>query len=144
MRRTAELLRLGLVVMLAAAAGCATQQRSDFAALQGKWKGHESGRNTENSVTVAFSGANLEYRASDPNVWYKATFCLREGANPKQLLAVITDCPFPQYAGKTAYAIYRLEDGVLRVTANQPGNPAVPADFDAPDARQFVLKAEKP
>jgi uncharacterized protein (TIGR03067 family) len=138
-----EMLRGWFGVMLMAAAGCATTHRSDLAMLQGKWTGQESGLNSEGAASVVFAGATLDYHSAESNVWYKATFTLREESDPKQLLSVITDCPFPQYVGKTANAIYRLEGGVLRITANEPGNPAMPAAFDAADARQFVFKAEK-
>lgn len=75
--------------------------------------------------------------------WYKATFVLREDTTPKQLQAVITDCPAPQYVGKTANAIYKIEDGKLTLTGNEPGNPAVPGSFDAPGARQIVFNLKQ-
>ena len=90
------------------------------------------------------AGANLEFHGADPNEWYKATFTLHEDTTPKQLVAVITECPIPQYVGKTANAIYRIENGTLTLTGNEPGNPAVPVAFDAPGTRQIVFKIEKP
>ena len=78
------------------------------------------------------------------NERYKATFTLREDMSPKQFVAVITECPAPQYVGKTANAIYRVEDGTLTITGNEPGNPAMPAVFDAPGARRIVFKPERP
>jgi hypothetical protein len=78
------------------------------------------------------------------NEWYKATFTLREDMSPKQFVAVITECPAPQYVGKTANAIYRVENGTLTTTGNEPGDPAMPAVFDAPGARLIVFKPERP
>jgi hypothetical protein len=52
----------------------------------------------------------------------------------------ITDCPFPQYKGQASYAIYEFESGKLTMAGNEPGNPTVPASFDAAGARKFVFK----
>jgi hypothetical protein len=41
--------------------------------------------------------------------------------------------------GKTAHEIYKIENGELTITGNEPGNPAVPSSFDAPGARQMVF-----
>ena len=86
------------------------------------------------------SGNTLEFRGADTNEWYKGTFTLRKDQDPKQLVGLITDCPAPKYVGKTVYAIYRIETGTLTLTGNEPGNPDVPKNFDAPGSRKFVLK----
>ena len=138
------MLAFGLVSMLVAASGCSKSHYSDSVALQGTWKGQEARANAKGSASLVLSGANLEFHGADTNEWYKATFTLREDTNPKQLVAIITECPAPQYVGKTANAIYRVEDGTLTITGNEPGNPAMPATFDAPGARQIVFKPERP
>jgi uncharacterized protein (TIGR03435 family) len=46
--------------------------------------------------------------------------------------------------GKTVNAIYQIKNGVLKVTANDPGSANPPAAFDAPKARQLIFKMEKP
>lgn len=130
--------------MWVVAAGCATPHTSDSAALQGTWKGQEIGVNAERPASLVLSGANLEFHGADAGDWCKGTFSLREDTNPKQMIGVITDAPDLQYVGKTVNAIYRIKDGALTIAGNAPGNPAPPAAFDAPDARQFVFKAEKP
>lgn len=112
--------------------------------LQGKWQGKEAGDNSPGMATLVCSGSNLEFHGADPHEWYKGTFTLHPDANPKQLVMVITECPFPQYVGKTANAIYRIEDGTLTLAGNEPGDPAMPAAFDRPGDRQFVFKAAKP
>lgn len=144
MNRTTCMLTSGLVSMLVAASGCSKSHRSDSVALQGAWKGQETQANASGTPSLVLSGANLEFHGADANEWYKATFTLREDTNPKQLVAIITECPAPQYVGKTANAIYRVEDGTLTITGNEPGNPAMPATFDAPGARQIVFKPERP
>ena len=72
------------------------------------------------------------------NEWYKGTFTVYD-TTPRQLVLSITDCPFPQYKGQASYAIYELENGKLTMAGNEPGNPTVPANFDAAGARKFVF-----
>jgi len=91
-------------------------------------------------TTVVYSGTNLEVRTPNPDVWYKATFTLREDRSPRQLFAVITECPFPQLVGRTANAIYRFEKGDLRMAARQPGDEMPLNAFGDPTASEYVLK----
>ena len=79
----------------------------------------------------------------DPNEWYKGTFTLRENMTPRQLLGTVTECAAPQYVGKTSYAIYRLENGALTLTAKEPGNPEPPSGFESNDARRFIFKEKQ-
>jgi uncharacterized protein (TIGR03067 family) len=133
------------------ASGCSKSQTSDSARLQkpdsvvllGKWSGHEVGAETQGSPSVTFEGTKLEFHGANTQEWYKATFTLREDTTPKQLEAVVTECPAPQYVGKTAHAIYKIENGKLTLTGNEPGNPAVPESFNAPGARQIVFNLKQ-
>ncbi len=113
----------------------------DMAVLQGTWTGQEMGAGPGSS-TVVINGSHLEFRAAEAADWYKATFSLRVNTNPKQAVLVISDCPEPEYIGKTAYAIYKVEGDTFTVVGNRPGNPSLPASFDAPDTRKFVLKKQ--
>ena len=119
--------------------GCSKSNKPDSATLQGTWRGQELGAKSKGSPSLVFTGTNCEFHGANPQEWYKATFLLREDTTPKQLEAVITECPFTQYVGKTVHGIYQIEDGKLTFTANEPGNPAVPASFDAQRARKFVM-----
>ena len=131
-------------------AGCSTPhnanslgaQKPDLALLQGTWSGQEVGSDTPGSPSLTISGNNIEFHGANPQEWYKAKFTLLEDTTPKRLDAVLSECPFPQYVGKTGHAIYKVEGGKLTLTGNEPGNPAVPASFDAPGARQFVFTRE--
>jgi uncharacterized protein (TIGR03067 family) len=138
------MLRLGFAVMLVAAAGYAAPPKSDSDALQGKWKGQDSGSDGSGSASLVVTGAKLEFRGADTNEWYKATFTLQEDKTPKQLIAVVTESAAPQYVGKTAKAIYQIKEGKLTITAKEPGNPDVPTAFEGPDTRTIVFKREKP
>ena len=121
------------------ASGCSSLHKSDLANLQGAWAGKEiGGKMSDCHILVA--GNNAEFRSSDTNEWLKATFSLREDTNPRQIIFVTAESPYPPHIGITRYAIYRIEDDMVRLTANEPGVPNVPSAFDAPGARQFELK----
>lgn len=127
----AETPRTGVVV--------AAAEKSDATILQGTWAGQENGRGGGGSVSMAFQGTNIEFHGANPMEWYKATFTLREDTQPKQLVAVITDCPAPPYIGQTSYAIYQIQNGTLTLVGSEPGSPKPPADFNARNGRKFVF-----
>jgi uncharacterized protein (TIGR03067 family) len=108
--------------------------------LQGTWNSPDIDRSGTGWPSLVVKGSNLVFHGTDTNYWFKTSFSLREDTNPKQLAAVVTDCAAPQYVGKTANAIYLIQDGTLTITINEPGDPAVPAGFDAPGADKFVFK----
>jgi hypothetical protein len=112
-------------------------RKADTSTLQGRWIGKEAGGAGACSLVV--QGSSLEFRGTDTNEWYKATWTGYD-TSPRQLVTVITDCSVPQYVGMTSYAIYRLEEGRLTVAGNEPGNPIVPASMDARSARKFVFE----
>jgi uncharacterized protein (TIGR03067 family) len=123
------------------AAGCSTPHKSDQALLQGRWEGGTLQGDPHHQCSFVISGNNFEFHdETDTNVWYKGTFTLREDAQPRQYIATITECPFPQYVGKTSLAIYRLENSTLTIAGNEPGQTTAPAAFDAPDAAAMELK----
>ncbi len=121
------------------ASGCSTLRKSDLATLQGTWEGKEiGGKRSDCHIVVA--GNNAEFRTADTNEWLKVTFSLRENTNPRQIVFVTTECSYPPHIGITRCGIYRIEDRIVRLTANEPGVPGVPSAFDAPGARQFELR----
>jgi uncharacterized protein (TIGR03067 family) len=107
--------------------------------LQGAWSGQEVRGNTPGWSSLLVEGTKMEFHGANTQEWYKATFSIREDAAPKQIEAVITECPYPQYLGKTVHGIYRIENGKFTFAANEPGSPGVPASFDAQGARKFIL-----
>jgi len=112
---------------------------SDTTALQGNWSGQEIGGGP-GQASMVIQGSSVEFHGADPREWYKATFTIREDTTPRQITFVITDCPMPQYVGKTGHAIYEVRDDAFTFAGNEPGNPAVPASFDARGTRKFVFK----
>ena len=133
-----------MVVLSGAAiliAGCSTLQKSDVAVLQGTWKGRVIQGNPEHQCSLVILKRSYEFRdEADTNVWYKGTFALREDITPRQYIALISECPFPKYVGKTSMAIYRLESGTLTIAVSEPGNATAPSAFDAFDAARMELQ----
>jgi uncharacterized protein (TIGR03067 family) len=88
---------------------------------------------------MTITGNTVEFHSGNPGEWYKATFTLKEDTSPKQLIAVITDCPAPPYVGLTSYAIYQIQGSTFTFAGSEPGKPTAPTGFDAPGARKFVF-----
>lgn len=133
---------LGLLAIttLALTSGCSTMRKSGAAELQGTWIGHEL--NGGDTGTFIVSGNAFEFHGRDPRVWYKGTFILREDRQPKQFVAHIADTGIPQYVGKDAIAIYKIEGKTLTIAADEPGVDGAPTSFDAPGAACFVLQKQ--
>jgi uncharacterized protein (TIGR03067 family) len=129
-----------LIAILAGASGCSTLHNSDTSVLQGSWEGAEIGGKTKGMCSIVISENKAEYSGADTNEWLKATFSLREHTNPRQIVFLTTACSYPPHVGTARYAIYRFEGGAVRLTASEPGDTNVPPSFDAPGARQFVLR----
>jgi beta-lactamase regulating signal transducer with metallopeptidase domain len=111
------------------------------ASLLGKWTGKEIGGKAGGTASLVVEGSNFEFHGGDTNEWYKAAFSEYD-TTPKQLVIKISACPFPEYVGRTSYAIYELKDGGLTIAGNEPGNPCVPGNFDAAGSRKLVFKQE--
>lgn len=142
MRRTVDMLILISVVVLLGVPGCSALRKSDSARFQGMWKGDEVGASMKGGCRLTVSGAHWEFRGGDSNEWYRGDFSLREDANPKQIVLSISECPAPQFIGKTSYGLYRFKKDTVTLAVNKPGDPKVPLSFAAPGTRQFVLKQQ--
>lgn len=134
MKRNLTLVGSLVVALTLLVVGC-SKSKSDSSAMKGTWKGDQN-------ASLVMSGGMLEFHNVNTNEWYKGTYTLREDTNPKQMTVVITECPYQQYVGKTANAIYRLENGTLTIAANEPGNPAVPAGFNAAGVSQMTFRPQ--
>jgi uncharacterized protein (TIGR03067 family) len=123
----------------------AGQSSPEQAALQGKWEGVEVGRENDGKCTITIEGTSIYFQGGRQGEWYKATLTLPAGTDPKQLLGVITDCPSQEAIGKTAPAIYKVEEGKLTIVGHKPGTEGAPKSFDGDDnSRTFVLKKVQP
>ncbi|MFM7815725.1 MAG: hypothetical protein ACKPGI_02030, partial [Verrucomicrobiota bacterium] len=67
----------------------------------------KTGKTTED-ITITISGTALHFHR-DTNFWFKTTFTLPGGTNPKQLHATIKECPPSQAdsVGQVVGAIYK-------------------------------------
>lgn len=119
--------------------GCSKSRKPDSITLQGTWSGLWVGHEKQGAHSLVLDGTTFEYRGARPDDWEKATFSVREDTTPKQLDAVVTDCPAPGYVGKTIHMIYKIDDGKLTLAASKPGNLDAPESFDAEGARVFVF-----
>jgi len=121
------------------ASGCSKSHKPDSLTLQGTWSGLQVGHEKLGKHSLILDGTTFEFHGARPDDWEKATFSLREDTTPKQLDAVVTDCPAPDYVGKTIHMIYKIDDGTLTLAANKPGNLDAPSSFDADGTRIFVF-----
>jgi uncharacterized protein (TIGR03067 family) len=141
MKRITGILSLAGAILLGAA-GCCSPHQSGAAALQGSWSGREIGANPETPRRLVISGTQFDYRGAAPDDWGKGPFTLREDTQPRQLVVTLTECGAAQYIGTTCCLIYKIEDGILTLAGNEPGDPAAPLSFESPGARHMVFKKE--
>jgi uncharacterized protein (TIGR03067 family) len=129
-----------MLIGLSPALGAA--QSEELAALQGTWKGTEVGKEAKGTCTITVDGSAIRFQGWHKDEWYKGTFKLAPDKKPKQLHATVTDCPVPEFVGKTSHAIYKIQDGTLTLVARRPGDPGTPSGFEDEESRKFVLKLE--
>ena len=117
--------------------------KDDLKQLQGKWEGVEAGREANEKCMLTISGDAIHFEGGSKTEWYKAKFTVQPDAEPKQLHALIKECSVPDVAGKTAHAIYKIENGTLTLVGHPPGAPAAPKSFEGDDtSRTFIFKTK--
>ncbi len=133
--KSAALVGAGMLLVAGTAVLVAkeTPSQTDLTAFQGTWSGQEMG--APGTSTLVMKDSNLEFRGANPMEWYKATVQLHEDTSPKQCVVTITDCPVPQFVGKTSTSIYKIEGNTLTMCGYEPGNPNVPPGFAAHGTR---------
>lgn len=142
MKTIRRFITLAALTVLVGTTACSTMRPSDAARLQGAWVGTQFNGNDRGTFIV--SGNTFEFRGSDPRVWYKGTFKLRNDTQPKQFIAHIADTGLPQYVGTDTIAIYKIEGDTLTIAADEPGTADAPTGFDAPGAACYVLVKQHP
>jgi uncharacterized protein (TIGR03067 family) len=144
-----KLILISLCIAAMIGAGCANSSTANASAvasqprasaLEGTWHGNEVTSDHQGAVSLIFSGQKLDYRGSDENDWAKGTFTIKPDTKPTQMAITITSSPEDKSNGRVVNAIYTIQDGVLKITGNAPGDENFPATLDAPSSRQFVLK----
>jgi len=98
--------------------------------LQGTWEGVILGQESNNKVTIRFTGNSLHFQWLEGNIkgnWYEANFVLPAGTNPQQLRATITGYhPTNDIGtrdiGVVLTAIIKICDGTLTLAGIQGTN----------------------
>ena len=131
MKKLSDLVAVALVITTVLMSGCNSTDDtpvSDVEKLQGTWVGKELGQ--EGEVKLIFSGNSIDFKGAGPQEWYKGNAVFNEESTPKQADFTISECPAPDYVGKIAKGIYKLEDGTFTLAGSEPGNESRPSSFD--------------
>lgn len=88
--------------------------------LQGTWEGAFVVGDTPGKITLRFEGNSLRFQGPKPGDWYEATFTLKEGVLPQQMVATITGSNLPRDVGKVVDAVLKIEDGTLFLAGLDP------------------------
>ena len=103
------------------------------------------GREANGKCTMTITNNSIHFQGANTNEWYKTTFTLPAGTDPKQMRATITGCPLPDYIGKVAFSIFKIEDGTLTLVGHEPGAPDAPKTFAGDQtSRTFIFKKAQP
>jgi hypothetical protein len=120
-----------------AESGTSAPLAEEFKPLQGHWEGEGSGGKC--SITIA--GNSLRY--TNASGWFKTTFTLPKGTDPKQLHATIQECspPSKNAVGTVVFAIFKIEDEALTLADYfEPDGP--PKSFESAMSRYVVQKVQ--
>ena len=110
---------------------------ADLEPLQGHWEGDGAGGRCHIDVT----GNTLRYRAGTN--WWKTTFILPAGTEPRQLHARIEGSSPPTNGiGTVVFAIFKIENDTLTL-AEIDGADQPPESFDAAASR-YTLRRFRP
>ena len=94
---------------------------------------------------MRITGNSIHFQGANKDEWYKATFTLPTGTDPKQLLGTITECHSPDFVRKSSFAIYKIEGGTLTLVGHKPGVPDAPKGFEGDaTSRSFTFKKAEP
>jgi len=122
-------------------AGCDTVAGNDTGnettELEGTWTGTESGSSSAAKIIV--SGHSITAYLGGTEI-YTGTFTLTTTTTPKYVDTEISESSLQQYIGKSSKGIYKIEDGVLTITSNEPGDPNRPESFL--NRRTFIVTKE--
>lgn len=122
-------------VLLAAGQRAPAQPDAELKRLQGYWEGDGAG----GKCSITIKDNTLHYRAGSN--WFKTTFTLPEGANPRQLHATINDCSPPTNSvGTVVYALFKIEDQTLTLTTFDLSDKPTAEIFSTSPNRYTVKK----
>ena len=125
--------------VLFAAGQSVTTRDAELKRLQGYWEGEGAG----GKCSITIEGDSLHYRSAKD--WFKTTFKLPENTEPRQLHATIKDSNPPTNSiGTVVTAIYKIEDGILTISAVDLSEKPSAETFEKPDNRYIVKKVQPP
>jgi len=146
MKKVYRFMPVALVITTVLMCGCNSPDDTsvtDLNKLQGTWVGKELGRDGE--ARIIFSGETIDFKGAHPQEWYKGIAVINTELTPRQADFTISECAMPDYVGKIAKAIYKLEESTLTLAGSEPGNESRPTSFDPSEGIrvfQFELKRE--
>lgn len=117
--------------------------------LQGTWEGVMVGHEKDGNITITIAGNSLHFHR-DTKFWFKTTFALPTGPDPKQLHATIKDSAPGQgnIVGEVVIALYKIEDGKLTLAVLGGDDEETPKSFKAAEekglARYELRKVQPP
>src|SRR5262245_49700795 len=99
--------------------------------LQGTWEGVMVGQEQDGKITITISGDSLHFHR-DAKFWFKTSFTLPAGSNPRRLQATIKECADGQESsvGKVVGAIFKIEDRTLTLVALGDNEEEAPKSFE--------------
>jgi uncharacterized protein (TIGR03067 family) len=117
--------------------------------LQGTWEGtwEEAGVGDQppvkspEKITITITGNSLHYHRNT-NFWFKTTFTLPAGTDPKQLHATIKDSGGKDSIGQVVVAIFKIEDGTLTLATDNGAGEALKVFENAPN--RYELRKVQP
>ncbi len=129
---------------LAADANCAVDLPStpELQLLQGTWEGVDVGDPSNQKITITITGNSLHFHR-DTNFWFKTTFTLSAGAEPKQLHATVRESANGDAKGEVVGAIFEIKDEKLTLASFGTDTEDPPKTFESYRSR-YVLKKVPP
>src|SRR5215472_11982729 len=125
---------LSLAAVFTAGESLPPRTAAELNRLQGYWEGEGAG----GRCSITITGNSLHYRAGTN--WWKTTFTVPAGADPRQLHATIKESSPPTNGiGQVVFAIFKIEDGTLTL-AEVDGSEEPPKTFSSASSRYVVKR----
>ena len=146
MKKVYRFMPIALVITTVFMCGCNSTDdtpTSDLEKIQGTWVGKELGRDGE--AKVIFSGDTIDFKGAHPQEWYKGIAVINQEMTPRQADFTISECAMPDYIGKIAKSIYKLEESTLTIAGSEPGDDSRPTSFEPSGGTRvfkFILQSE--
>jgi hypothetical protein len=127
---------LSLAAVFTACESLPSRTDAELNRLQGYWEGEGAG----GRCSITITGNSLHYRAGTN--WWKTTFTLPAGTDPRQLHATIKESSPPTNGiGKVVFAIFKIEHGTLTL-AEIDGSDEPPKTFSSASSCYVVKKVQ--